>query len=80
MNSTDTREDLIKDIVSIYEASDPFKRFVIMILIKASANNDTAPLYALIKACPRKKSVKTAARTVIAMIEKKLASKEAATV
>lgn len=41
----------------------------------ASANNDTAPLHALIKACPRNKDVKKAARLMIAAIEKELASK-----
>lgn len=77
MNSTETREDVIQDIVAIYKDSDPFKQFVIMVLIKAGANNDTAPLHALIKACPRNKSVKDAARKMIAAIEKELASKGA---
>lgn len=75
MNSTETREDVIQDIAAIYKDADPFKRFVIMTLIRSSVKNDTAPLYALIKACPRNKSVKDAARTMIAMIEKNLASK-----
>lgn len=76
MNSTETRDDVIQDIVAIYKDSDPFKQFVIMVLVKASAKNDTAPLYALIKACPRNKSVKDAARKMIAMIERNLARKD----
>lgn len=75
MNSTETREEIIQDIVAIYKDADPFKKFVITVLIKASASNDTAPLHGLIKACPRNKSVKEAARKMIAMIEKNLASK-----
>lgn len=76
MISTETREEIIQDIVSVYEASDAFNKFVIRVLIKASVENNTIPLHALIKACPRNKSVKDAARAAIAIIEKNLASKE----
>lgn len=76
MNGTNTTEDSTQGFLALYKAADPFKQFVVRVLIKASDSNDTAPLHALIKACPRNKYVKTAARKMIAAIEKDLASKE----
>lgn len=76
MNRTTTSEDPTQEFLALYKAADPFKQFVVRVLIKAATSNDTAPLQELIRLCPRNKDVKAAARLMMAAIEKELASKE----
>lgn len=76
MNSPTHHEDLTQEFLALYKAADPFKQFVVRVLIKAGTSNDTAPLHDLISQCPRHEDVKAAARLMIAAIEKELISKE----
>lgn len=76
MKSPTHHEDLTQEFLALYKAADPFKQFVVRVLIKAATSNDTAPLHELIRLCPRHEDVKAAARLMMAAIEKELASKE----
>ncbi|SKA72430.1 hypothetical protein SAMN02745130_01069 [Thiothrix eikelboomii] len=76
MNSPTPHEDSTQEFLALYKAADPFKQFVVRVLIKAGTSNDTAPLHKLIRLCPHHEDVKAAARLMIAAIEKELVSKK----
>jgi len=73
MNPLTNHEDSTQEFLALYRAADPFKQFVVRVLIKAGTSNDTTPLHELIRRCPCDHQVKEAAQLMIAAIEKSLA-------
>lgn len=67
--TTPSKQELERELLALYAAASPFKKYVIYVFISAASDKNTAPLYALIRACPRNKKVKAAARKLIAYIE-----------
>lgn len=67
--TTPSRQEKERELLALYDAASPFKKYVMYVLISAASDKNTAPLHALIRACPRNETVKAAARKLIDYIE-----------